>query len=58
MPITTGKGNAFPSTAEVYMPTPKNAAGASEMYPVGPEKITQLTVKMIYIKTLVSSMTV
>jgi hypothetical protein len=40
------------------MPTPKNAAGASEMYPVGPEKMTQLTVKMIYIRTLVSSMTV
>jgi hypothetical protein len=40
------------------MPTPKNAAGARETYPVGPEKITQLTVKMIYIKTLVSSMTV
>jgi hypothetical protein len=28
---TIGKGKAFPNTAEVYMPTPKKAAGANEM---------------------------
>jgi len=31
MAITTGKGNAFPSIAEAYTPTPKKAADASEM---------------------------
>jgi hypothetical protein len=29
--ITIGRGNAFPNRAEVYMPTPKKAADASEM---------------------------
>jgi hypothetical protein len=29
--ITTGRGNAFPNRAEVYMPTPKKAAEANEM---------------------------
>jgi hypothetical protein len=43
--------------AEVYIPTPKNAAGASEIYPVGPENITQLTVRTIYIRMLLSSTT-
>ena len=28
MRITAGKGNAKPSSAEAYTPTPKNAAGA------------------------------
>jgi hypothetical protein len=40
------------------MPTPKKAAGASEMYPVGPENIAQLTVMTMYMKMLVSRMTV
>jgi len=56
--ITAGKDNAVPSIAEVYIPTPKKAAGASEMYPVGPENIAQLTVMTMYMKMLVSSMTV
>jgi hypothetical protein len=55
IPITKGKDRAFPRMAAVYMPTPKNAAGASEIYPVGPEKITQLTVRMMYMKMAVSS---
>jgi hypothetical protein len=55
--ITTGKGNDFPNRADVYTPTPKKAAEASEMYRVGPEKIVQLTVRIIYIKTVVSNMT-
>jgi hypothetical protein len=29
--ITTGRGNTFPINAEVYTPTPKKAADASEM---------------------------
>jgi hypothetical protein len=29
--ITTGRGNDFPSKAEVYTPTPKKAADAREM---------------------------
>jgi hypothetical protein len=57
MAITIGKGNTFPIMAEVYMPTPKNAAGAREIYPVGPEKITQLTVRTIYIRILLSRTT-
>jgi hypothetical protein len=40
------------------MPTPKKAAGASEMYPVGPENIAQLTVMTMYMRMLVSRMTV
>jgi hypothetical protein len=56
--ITAGKDNAVPNRAEVYIPTPKKAAGASEMYPVGPENIAQLTVMTMYMKMLVSSMTV
>ena len=55
--IKTGRGNASPSTAEVYTPTPKKAAEASEMYRVGPEKITQLRVMIIYIIMLVSEIT-
>jgi hypothetical protein len=55
--ITIGKENAFPNRAEVYMPTPKNAAGASEIYPVGPENMVQLTVITIYIKILLSNTT-
>ncbi|GAH95193.1 unnamed protein product [marine sediment metagenome] len=31
IPITIGRGNASPSMAEVYMPTPKKAADASDM---------------------------
>jgi hypothetical protein len=54
---TIGKGNAFPMTAEVYIPTPKNAAGAREIYPVGPENITQLTVRTTYIRMLLSNTT-
>jgi hypothetical protein len=53
--ITKGRGRLCPSTADVYIPTPKKAAEASEIYPVGPEKRTQLTVIMIYISMLHSS---
>jgi hypothetical protein len=31
IPITAGKGNKNPMRAEVYTPTPKNAAGANEI---------------------------
>jgi hypothetical protein len=55
IPITRGKEITFPKAADVYIPTPKNAADASETYPVGPEKITQLTVRTIYMKMAVSS---
>jgi hypothetical protein len=56
--ITAGKGSACPNIAEVYTPTPKKAADASEMCRVGPEKIVQLTVMTTYIKILVSNITV
>jgi hypothetical protein len=56
--ITVGNDKVVPRIAEVYMPTPKKAAGASEMYPVGPENIAQLTVMTMYMKMLVSRMTV
>jgi hypothetical protein len=56
--ITAGKESALPSTADAYMPTPKKAAGANEMYPVGPENIAQLKVITMYMKMLVSRMTV
>jgi hypothetical protein len=57
MRMTTGRGNTCPSIAEVYTPTPKKAADANEMYRVGPEKMVQLTVMIIYIIMLVSDMT-
>jgi hypothetical protein len=56
-PITTGKNNTFPRIAEIYMPIPKKAADARDMYRVGPEKTAQLTVRTIYIKMLVNDMT-
>jgi hypothetical protein len=31
IPITIDKGNSKPNRAEVYTPTPKNAAGANEI---------------------------
>jgi hypothetical protein len=58
MTITIGRGNTLPSIAAAYMPTPKKAAGASDIYPVGPENIAQLTERTIYIKTLVNMITV
>jgi hypothetical protein len=57
MHITTGSGSFIPSKADVYTPTPKNAALAREIYPVGPENMLQLTVRAPYIKTVVSNMT-
>jgi hypothetical protein len=37
------------------MPTPKNAAGARDMYPVGPENMAQLTVIMTMFMRMVES---
>jgi hypothetical protein len=53
--IKTGRGTYFPSKAAVYIPTPKNVAVASDMYPVEPEKRVQLTERMAYMIRLVIS---
>jgi hypothetical protein len=51
--MNTGRGRFSPRKAAVYIPTPKKAAVASDVYPVGPENRVQLTERMIYMKIVV-----
>jgi hypothetical protein len=52
---TNGKGKRSPSTADVYIPTPKNVAVAKDMYRVGPQNMAQLTVRTTYMRMLVTA---
>jgi hypothetical protein len=58
MRTITGSGRLFPRVAAIYMPTPKNAAVAREICPVGPENMTQLDVNTIYMNIVDRSIVV
>jgi hypothetical protein len=48
MKTITRSGMYLPRVAAIYIPTPKNAAVAREIWPVGPENMAQLDVNTIY----------